>query len=307
MIVRAQPEDTISLYLDLKPNKIVDLEVAAMAAIEWSRAIKAAAKAADPASVFRVSLVAAEPGSSRWLAKIEKSAANQAAKDAKEGWENTPLILRLGVGLTVALAVTGIPTINFYMGSDGFSETELQQLEEIIQRVGDDPTVKAHQQQMFREVQRDPNIIGLGGGVPNGPQWRPQTIIPSSLFAEADGLFDQKEKQQHGERTLIKTLDVILVAPTLENAQRSWTFRQEGIPGTFNAQMKDVRFLVALEKTGIQERLRSNIPMRIQLEIREVLVGGEWKVKRRGRSVVEVLSPSPIVSEISDHSATKEK
>lgn len=296
MIARAFPENTISFYLDLKPNQIVDLEVAAKAAIEWSRAVKAAAMAADPTNDYRVSLVAAEPGSSRWLARLEKSKVNQIAKDIKTGWEQVPLIMRKAVALAVVIPVTAIPTYDYYFDSDGFTDTELHQLEEIMEKVIADPAVKAHQQQMYREVQRDPNITALGGGVPDGPDWKPVEMIPANRFAEAEGLFSPKEEKQDGDRTLSKTLDVILVTPRLENAQRTWSFRQEGIPGTFNAEMKDAKFLAALEQSGIQERLRANIPMRIRLEIKEERVNGEWRVKRRGRSVVEVLSPSPDAS-----------
>lgn len=269
MVSTAFREDMISLYLDLKPNQIVDLEVAAMAAIEWSRAVKAAAMAADPTNNYRVSLVAAEPGSSRWLARIEQSRANQIAKDIKEGWEKVPVILQQAVALAVFIPVTAYPTFDLYFGGEGFTDTELRQLEEIIERVAADPAVKSHQQQMYREVQRDPNITGLGGGVPDRPDWIPTEMIPANRFAEAEGLFEPKEEKQEGERTLSKILDVILVTPRLENAQRAWSFRQEGIPGTFNAEMKDAKFLAALDRSGIQERLRANIPMRIRLEIKE--------------------------------------
>lgn len=305
MISKTLPETTIGFYLDLKPNQIVDLEVAARAAIEWSRAVKAAAMAADPTNDYRVSLVAAEPGSSRWLARLESSKANQIVKDIKSGWEQVPLIMRYAVALAAVIPITAYPTYDFYFGDDGFSETELRQLEEIYEKVTADPAVKAHQQQMYREVQRDPNITALGGGVPDSPDWKPPEMIPANRFAEAEGLFEPREEKQEGERTISKTLDVILVTPRLENAQRAWSFRQEGIPGTFNAEMKDAKFLAALEQSGIQERLRANIPMRIRLEIKEERVNGELRVKRRGRSVVEVLSPSPDVSSPPFRNATK--
>lgn len=304
MVSKIFPEDTISLYLDLKPNEIVDLEVAALAAIEWARAVKAAAMAADPNHDYRVSLVAAEPGSSRWLARIEQSRANQIAKDVQEGWEKVPVIMRQVVALAVVIPFTAIPTYDYYFGEGGFTETEVRQMEEIFERVVSDSSVKSHRQQMYREVQRDPNIIGLGGGVPDAPDWKPPSMIPANRFAEAEGLFGIQEEKKEGERTLSKTLDVILVTPRLENAQRAWSFRQEGIPGTFNAEMKDAHFLAALEQSGIQERLRANIPMRIRLEVKEVLVNGEWRVKRRGRSVVEVLSPTPDASVPRAHSTT---
>lgn len=307
MISKELPSGDIGFYIDLKPDQIVDLEVAALAAIEWSRAIKAAAIAADPSNNYRVSLVAAEPGSSRWLARLEQSKANQIVTDIKTGWEQAPVILRVSVALAVMIPVTILPTYHIYFGDDGFSDTEIQQLEEIIGRVREDPAVKGHQQQMYREVQRDPNITGLGGGVPDRPDWKPSSIVPANRFAEAEGLFQPQEEKPHGDRTLYKVLDVILVTPRLENKQRTWSFKQEGIPGTFNAEMKDAKFLAALEGSGIQERLRANIPMRIRLEIKEVLVNGEWRVKRRGRSVVEVLLPSPDSSDATSRNATREK
>jgi hypothetical protein len=56
--------------------------------------------------------------------------------------------------------------------------------------------------------------------------------------------------------------------------------------------MTDARFLAALDREGIRETLRANIPMRTRLEIKQEKTGGEWKVARRGRRVVEVISPA---------------
>lgn len=283
--------DLLSLYFDLAPGQSIDLEVAAIAAVEWARALKAAALAIDPECDYRVNLVAAEPGSSRWLAKIEKSQLNAIAHRVQDGWHSVPLVLRMAVGLAVVIPTTAVPTYKFYMGDDGFSETQLHQIEETIRKVDGDPAVRAHRRSIYREAQKDKKIVGLGGGVATRKNWRPPVVIPSSQFAEAEGLFEPQEPHEPKERTLHKTLDVILVAPHLESTKHSWKFRQEGIPGTFSAEMKDVKFLSALER-GIHEELRSNIPMTIYLEIKERYVDGEWKVKRRGRSVIEVISPS---------------
>lgn len=57
--------------------------------------------------------------------------------------------------------------------------------------------------------------------------------------------------------------------------------------------MTDRDFLQALDQPGgIRETIRANIPMRIELEIDQKKVGGEWKVKQRGRRVVKVISPA---------------
>lgn len=282
--------DPVSLYLDVPSDELVDLEVAAKAAIEWARGLKAAAAAVDDGYEYRVSLVSAEPGSSKWLARIERSKANQIAKDVKKGWEELPLILRWSIGLAVVIPVTAVPTVKYWTGDDQFSHEQLKQIEDTVRKAADEPAVKAHRQAMYREVQRDKKIRGVGGGVADRPNWKPKHTVPANQFAEAEGLFEPQEPPAD-ERTITPELDVILVAPNLHNAARAWTFRQDGIPGTFTATMKDKEFLRALERSTVRERFRADIPMRVRLEIKQELVNGEWKVKRRGRTIVEVILP----------------
>jgi hypothetical protein len=292
MDLTTHENEAISLYIDLKPNTRVDLEVAALAAVEWARSVKAAAMAIDRSYDYRVLLIAAEPGSSKWLAKIERSAANQFAKDVQAGWSEMPLILRLAVSLAVVIPTTAAPTYEYWLGDAKFTPAQIEQLHDALGAASADQNVETHRKAMYREIQKDPQVIGLGGGVPDKPDWKPQKLVPVSRFAEADGLFELMDDAADNERTLTKKLDVILVTPQLENAQRSWTFRQEGIPGKFNAEMKDSRFLSALDRSGISEKLRANIPMQILLEVKERLSNGEWKLKRRGRSVLQVISPA---------------
>ncbi|ABS68839.1 hypothetical protein Xaut_3611 [Xanthobacter versatilis] len=280
----------LSLYFDTKPGQLADLEVVAAAAIQWAQGLKAAASIADPTWEYRVSLVAAKPGSSNWIAKIERSKANDLAQQVVDGWKKVPVIFRLAIGLAVVVPTSAIPTLNYYMGNDGFSETQKRELIEIFEKTSKTDAVKMHRQQMYKEAPRDRKITGIGTGVPTSDDWRPAVTIPSDQFAEADGLFDVRDDKPMA-RTIPQILDVVLVTPRLENAPKAWTFRQEGIPGTFNAVMKDKKFLAALERSEIHETLRANIPMRVRLQIKQKYIDGEWKVISRGRSVVEVLSP----------------
>ena len=55
--------------------------------------------------------------------------------------------------------------------------------------------------------------------------------------------------------------------------------------------MRDEKFLGALERQAVRESLRAHIPMTIRLQIKQIHEAGEWKVKRRGRTVIEVISP----------------
>jgi hypothetical protein len=283
-------QELVSLYLDLKPSEEVDLEVAAEAAIRWARALKAAAAAVNPKYNYRVQLVAAEPGSKRWLAKIERSSVNQFAKQVKAGWDEVPLILRAGIALAVVIPLTVKPTINYWLGNDGFSESEKAYLREIIGTSVSDPAVKNYKKQMYTELQRDRNITGVGGGIPDRENWRPRDLVPANQFAMGTGLFEIQEEPEQ-EKTTSQELDVILVAPNLDNPKSTWVFRQDGISGHIRAVMADAKFLTALEQSSVKEAFRTHIPMKIRLQIKQIKVNDEWKVKNRGRSVVEVISP----------------
>lgn len=286
--------DYVGLYIALKPEELVDLEVAAAAAIAWCRTLKAASQTMDSGYEYRVQLVEARPGSSKWLARIERSKINQVAEDMKTTWERLPAVIKIVAGLAVGLAVTGKPTWDYYLGDDGFTPKQLEQMQEMMTRTNQSPAVQAHRKEVFREVLRDPNITGLGSGIVRDNEWRSTPLIPANQFAEAEGLFALHDPDDGPtKRTLYQTLDVILVTPRLENAELVWTFRQEGLPGKFSALMKDTKFLAALESNKIEERLRLNIPMRIRLEIKETLINGQWRVQRKGRSILEVLSPAP--------------
>ncbi len=281
--------EAVSLYLKLKPDEEVDLEVAASMAIEWARAMKAAGSAADPDYVYRVSLIAAKPGSKNWLAKIERSKANQAAKDIKKGWEEVPLILRWTIALAVVVPTTGYQMWKDFVAEETFSPAQIEQLDQSIDRALKSESMKGHKRKMYRDAQRDTSIEGIGGGVPDGPEWKPSKTVPANQFALSDGLFELDTDPE--ERVTPLELDVILKSPDLENAHHTWVFKQPGIPGPIRAVMRDDRFLEAMEKSAVREQFRTEIPMRIRLEIKERLINGEWKVPRGGRSVVEVISP----------------
>lgn len=291
LAVATAESDFVGLYLDVAPNELVDLEVAAAAAIEWARAIKAAAAAVDDSYEYRVNLFVAAPGSSKWLATVERSKPNQIAKQVVRGWQKVPLILRAVVALAVVIPGTAVPTIKFWLGDDKFSEEQIEQMAAMQRKVAEDAAVKAHREAMFGHLPRDRKITGVGAGLARDANWKPQSIMPANQFAEGGGLFTL-QSPPNSERTISPELDVILVSPQLRNAAVAWTFRQEGIPGTFKATMKDKRFLAALERSAVRETLRADIPMRIRLEVKQTQVDGEWKVKSRGRSVVEVLSPA---------------
>lgn len=290
--------DLVALYFDLEPSHLIDLEVAAATAIEWARGVKAAAAAIDPSYEYRLSFVAAEPGSSKWFARLERarlvvenSALNRNAERVARGWARVPLIIRVVAALAVVVPTTAKPTWEYWFGEQSFSDEQIKQMGDVLRKVQHEPEVRKQRHRVYQQVQRDQSVTAIGAGIAEKPKdWKPSRLVSATDFIIEDGLFAIQEPAPH-ERTITQVLDVILVTPRLQNAQKAWEFRQEGIPGSFKAMMRDKQFLAALDREGVKENLRSNIPMTIQLEIRQKLIEDEWKVSPRGRSVVKVLAP----------------
>jgi hypothetical protein len=68
-------------------------------------------------------------------------------------------------------------------------------------------------------------------------------------------------------------------------------FRRMARLPEFSAVMQDKNFLAALEHAGVKESLRTGIRMTLRLQVKEEKKGEVWLVKRRGRSVVQDVSP----------------
>jgi hypothetical protein len=83
-------------------------------------------------------------------------------------------------------------------------------------------------------------------------------------------------------------MDVLLVSPVLEDAERSWKFRQPGMP-EFGAVMKDRGFLDAIARQEVHEELRFGIPMRVEIEFKERFDGALWQIEER--NVARVIRP----------------
>jgi hypothetical protein len=92
------------------------------------------------------------------------------------------------------------------------------------------------------------------------------------------------------ERITQTVLEVTLEKPALVHTARSWTFKPDGLP-EFDAVMRDARVLNAIQTKGFPPQMREGIRMTIRIETHEVLVDGQWKLVRGGRSVMRVIDP----------------
>lgn len=280
-------ENSISLYFGLKDGERADLEVVAAAAIQWVEVLRAAASAIDPEAQIRVELIDASESSLR-LNTIFEWMEEQLAQ-IEEGAREFPRLKKLAIALVVFVVLEAGPTYDFYFGDPpklSLSEEDRRRLDDLIKRAQEAPDLEIPKRKFYKTLERDPSIVEIGMSEGRGD--RLVITVPSTEFAERSGLWAIMEDEQ--ERTLHPVLDVTLIAPVLLSRPRSWSFQPEGLP-EFNAVMRDKRFLKALEESHVRERLRTGIPMTIRLEVKEQKDGGDWVMKRGGRSVIEVISP----------------
>lgn len=279
----------ISLYFQLREGEKADLEIVSAAAIAWVESLRAVARAYDPDSDVKVELVDADEGSLIYNTIIDWFERNVEARIERfeRGGGRLPRTRKVALALALFLIVTGYPTYDFYFGEGDFTDADREMLIELLERAKADPAVETSKRKFFRTIEREPAITAVG--IKEDPEAAPLIVVTNDRFAEAGGLWATGEIDVP-EQVTRPVLDVILVKPALVHTPRSWTFKPEGFP-EFEAVMRDPQVLKAIQENGLPERLREGIPMTIRLEVREVLVDGQWKLVRGGRSVIRVISP----------------
>jgi hypothetical protein len=279
---------SVSLYFGLEKGQRADLEIVAIAALEWVESARAAAREIDPTAEIRIELINAAESSLRFNVVLDWIETQLARIDEGSGqyWR----IRRLAVALAIFVPTVGYPTFEFYFGDKAaqFSEEDRHALHEILDTLKKNPDVVTHRQNFFKTVESDKSITGAG--ISEGHSDPPVILVPRNQFPEQSGVWQLLGSDDERDRTTFPLVDVTLVSPALVPTPRSWTFQPPGLP-EFTATMRDRHFLAALEHNHVRERLRVGIAMKLRLEVKEKKVDGFWKLKRGGRSVIEVISP----------------
>lgn len=274
----------------MRSGEKADLEVIAAAALAWVDALRAAASVLDPDSELKVEIVDADEASLTINTIIEwfEKHVETKLERLERGGARLPRTKKLALAVALFVVTTGIPTADFYFGEDDFTDEDRALMEELLNELKDDSSVQNANRRFYRTIERDSSITGVG--VKETPTGAPIVIVPSGRFAEAGGLWTPDEDGLP-EKVTRPVMDVVLVKPALVHTPRAWSFKPEGLP-EFDAVMRDPLVLKAIQEQGLPERLREGIPMTIRLEVREILVDGQWKLVRGGRSVTRVLHPT---------------
>ncbi len=279
----------LSFYLDLKEGHIADIEVVARTAIAWSQAVKELAYITDPSIEVRVELASGTAGSLS-LNSIVRVVKRTSGKHPKL---TTVIIATLTWFALESGSYTLDKIYDYLLSEDAPAESraltddERKAIAEEVVKIVREQTARKEREAIFRELERDPGI--LGAGVTSRQGERPFIIVPRSEFSERSGQSATVDLDDAKRRTTTETVPVTLISPILKDAERRWRFQIGSLP-EFSATMKDHDFLEGVAKGDFPLPLRIGVEMEIELETKEEFEGELWVVKER--SVIRVISPA---------------
>jgi hypothetical protein len=279
--------EPISLHFKLKPEQSADLEIIAEAAIAWVETMRAIAQAVDPESDVKVELLNVDQSSAIFNTLVDwfERAVEPQIERVVLGYERQPRGRKALLALALFTITTAYPTYEAYFG-DHFTEADREMLKHIDEQTRHNPAVTTARSRFFRVVEREPTIEAVG--IQEEPDSDPIVLVDRGSFEHEEGLFSIDADVP--ERVTPAVLEVVLVKPALVAKPRSWTFKPDGLP-EFDAVMRDAKVLNAIRDDRFPSHMREGVRMTIRIESHEVLVDGQWKLVRGGRSVMRVIDP----------------
>lgn len=275
-------EEPISLYLDLESGTTADLEIVARTTLAFADAVKEIAYIIDPSLEVSLKFASGTEGSLS-LNTLVKSV------QGRLGDKKTLAVIALTVlhwfGTDVRQYVVGQGLDKVFKGDQKLTPEDIQQITDTVSKAIESKIAERNVQRVYKELQRDPAVKGVGAS--QGPQEKPQRIIPRSEFSQH--LPDDATGSVLERRTREEIVSVTLISPVLLPGNRRWRFSFH--EGEFGAPIKDERFLSEVLNGHYPIVMRTGIQMDVLLETKEEKEGGVWVIKER--NVLEVIKTSP--------------
>lgn len=292
VLAPAPAVEPVSLYFDLEPGFVADLEVVSRTALAWASAIREAAYIIDPSLEVRIEVASGTPGSfslNAWLRDVAKGLGI-----TKEDEDLTLKAVALFVLIWMgghALDYTFDRVADFVTGhtEGAFTDEQRSELTDIIHKAVQDKVASQRVQLVYREAERDPAIRGLGATQNAGE--RPAVIVPRSEFRVRAGQEADSHQETITRRHSVERVRVGLISPVLLPGTRRWRLRSS--QGEFGATIKDQEFINRVLTGTTRIRMRAGIEMDVQLETTEEFRGGVWQVIERNVLHVDRLIEPP--------------
>ena len=267
-------DQPISLYLDLEPGEVADLEAVARASLAFAAALKEAAYILDPSLDVRIGFQSGTEGSlsiNSVITSLRKALPH-----------DRPTLMAM---LFMALGWFGADVRSYYVGKGLDHVLGAEQLSDAdVTRIASelDRLQKAHVgERQVREVYaalKDDKAVRAVGATPQ-PSTRPPQLVPKSEFdgRSREALPTTKTIQKRSRDDKVR---VTLIAPVLLPRERSWKLWLPSL-GEFGAKMRDEKFLDRVANGQLKIPLQAGVQMDVILTTNEENEGEVWAVKER--------------------------
>jgi hypothetical protein len=276
-------EEPISLYLDLEPGSIADLEVVARASLAFASAVKEVAYILDPSMQVSLRFASGTEGSlslNTIIGTIKEKATDPATLTA------IGLVVLSWFGTDIRQYIVSHALDEALKTEHKLSQEEIHQIAESVSKMIDEKVAKHNVQQVYRELDKDPSIKGVGASQEVGK--RPANIVPRSEFAARLSVEDITSSIE--SRTRESSERVTLISPVLLPGNRRWKFSFH--EGEFGAPIKDETFLNEVLQGRYPLTMRTGIELDVVLQTKEEKENGVWVIKER--NILEVKKTYPV-------------
>lgn len=267
----------LSLYLDLEPGAVADMEVVARTALALSAAIKELVYVFDPSLEIRVEFASGTPGS---------FSLDSLVRSLKDKAKARPILAAVAITLTGWFGNYGFTELMDHLrGKDELSAAEIDQIAVKVADALEGRIARPEMQKVYQEIERDSRIQGVG--VTTAVGTKPERTVPRREFAARASAAIISEVTTETRRSRKRRERVLIVRPVLVPGMRRWRFNSA--EGEFGALIKDETFVNDLLSGRVQLPMTGGVELDVLLETEEELQDGVWVPKEW--TVWEVYGP----------------
>jgi hypothetical protein len=299
-------EDTVTLYLGLKPGEKADFEVVGLSAAAFAEAVKEIAFILDLGTEISLEFDSGTEGSLKLKAIVKSFETPESRRAAI-----ISIIATVGLMLVNDLRGYGVgKLLDRFLTSEQRQELSDDDVDRIARAVADihkGKIAKAPVQRMYRQLERDAKIESVGAITKQGD--KPIDPVPRSEFPARAGLAPAVQTSPRNRLTP-STERLTLVSPVLLHAHRVWRFFSPF--GEFSYLMEDEKFLNDLLTGKRRLAMKEGIQITADIITIEIFEGDIWVPKQRHimkvRRVHQPSKPPPdLFSEPKKRKARKAK
>jgi hypothetical protein len=274
------PEQTISLYLGLRPGERVDLAVLGRAMAAYAEAIKEISYTFEPGIEFKIDFDGSETGSVKLRTLLR-------AATSRKAITSSLISIAVTVGVAFGRHVPGdLRTYGVGKLIDAYvlpsqkqelSDNDVERIAKKVVEVQEGRLAKPQIEAVYREIERDRAIDSVGT-ITKPDEKLPPAPVPREEFAGRAGIVQAIETTpKTREKITIERLT--LIRPVLAmTPDRVWRFSSPMGEESYTLEPDVLKDLLS-GKRHIELKVGVDITFKIRtIEIQE---GGVWKVKER--------------------------